>query len=217
MSSLCCWVASREAELVELPCCSVITQRALGQIHVADTNTFLFFLSLPPSLLPTRCPSVALCVCSMGGLEVMASAYSGGKWPSCPSRCRHCTHSFRCDISSSALWHYLIVLCLQEKAEAYNFHWLISVFLWVPCEQLIKLYNQYLLSNFLSRGQTGLPCVIPVLLLYPCQCLFSQTKVAVGVKIQAVCKGLQSVNTCEAECIAFLPGCTLLHTGSGRA
>uniref|UniRef100_A0AAX7TIY8 Out at first protein homolog n=1 Tax=Astatotilapia calliptera TaxID=8154 RepID=A0AAX7TIY8_ASTCA len=86
----------------------------------------------------------------------------------------------------------------------------------VPCEQLIKLYNQYLLSNFLSRGQTGLPCVIPVLLLYPCQCLFSQTKVAVGVKIQAVCKGLQSVNTCEAECIAFLPGCTLLHTGSGR-
>lgn len=119
-------------------------------------------------------------------------------------------------ISLPPLFDILIVLCLQEKAEAYNFHWLISVFLWVPCEQLIKLYNQYLLSNFLSRVQTGLPCVIPVLLLYPYQCLFSQTKVAVGVKIQAVCKGLQSVNTCEAECIAFLPGCTLLHTGSGR-
>lgn len=180
-------------------------------------HEYLPLLSVPPSLSSPH--PVSQRSTMSAAWEVLKSWLTPalwGKWPSCPSRCRHCTHSFRCDISSSALWHYLIVLCLQEKAEAYNFHWLISVFLWVPCEQLIKLYNQYFLSNFLSRGQTGLPCVIPVLLLYPCQCLFSQTKVAVGVKIQAVCKGLQSVNTCEAECIAFLAGCTLLHTGSGR-
>lgn len=41
-------VSFKEAELVELSCFSVITQRALGQIYVADTNAFpLLPLSLP--------------------------------------------------------------------------------------------------------------------------------------------------------------------------
>ncbi len=39
-SALYHWASSKEAELVELPCFSVITQRALGQICVADTNAF---------------------------------------------------------------------------------------------------------------------------------------------------------------------------------
>lgn len=39
-STLYHWASSKEAELVELPCFSVITQRALGQPYVADTNAF---------------------------------------------------------------------------------------------------------------------------------------------------------------------------------
>lgn len=44
------WVRSKESDMVELPCFSVITQRALGQIYVADSNAFPF----PSPSLPTH-------------------------------------------------------------------------------------------------------------------------------------------------------------------
>lgn len=52
---------------------------------------------------------------------------------------------------------------------------------------------------------------MPVLVLYACQKLFSQTKVALKMRNRWSCKvvykDLRSVNTSEASCIAFLPVC----------
>ncbi len=60
---------------------------------------------------------------------------------------------------------------------------------------------------------------MPMLVLYACQKLFSQTKATLEMRNQWSCKGvykeLRSVNTSKAGCIAFLPVCTLKHTGSG--
>lgn len=72
----------KEAELVALLGFSVITQRALGQICAVETNASpLLSLSLTPSPYPpcphtralTLRPSVAPCVCNMGGPGVTAS------------------------------------------------------------------------------------------------------------------------------------------------
>lgn len=98
-STLYHWASSKEAELVELPCFSVITQRTLGQPYVADTNAFprrslSLSISLPAHThthVQTQCPSAAPYVCNTGGPEVVASA-SPCTWGEM-ALCWHCAPS----------------------------------------------------------------------------------------------------------------------------